>query len=112
VDQETRDRARPLKVWVSQRERAEIEARARASSMSLSAYLRTVGLGHVPRSVLDHEAVQQLFRTNADLGRLGSLLTAWLANRPGTGAAAAEVGSVLNQIQQAQEEIRDKVRRV
>src|SRR4051812_33656621 len=50
VDQETRDRTRPLKVWVSRRERAEIEARARASSMSLSAYLRAVGLGHVPRS--------------------------------------------------------------
>jgi hypothetical protein len=111
VEQETRDRARPLKVWVSQHERAEIEARARASHMSVSAYLRSVGLGHVPRSVLDHEAVRQLFQANADLGRLGSLLKAWLADRPSAGGATAEVRLVLNQIQRAQEEIRDKARR-
>ena len=42
--QGSRDRNRPLKVVVSERERAEIETRAAATGLSVSAYLRNLGL--------------------------------------------------------------------
>ncbi len=71
---ETRDRQRPLKVWVNAAERARIEAQAEAAGLSVSAYLRSVGLGYQPRSVVDLEAVERLAKVNADLGRLGGLL--------------------------------------
>jgi len=42
---EVRDRLRPLRVVVSQAERREIEGRAVAASLSVSAYLRAAGMG-------------------------------------------------------------------
>ena len=53
--QESRDRKRPLKVVVSECERAEIETGAAATGLSVSAYLRNLGLGYQPQSTLDHE---------------------------------------------------------
>ena len=42
--EESRDRNRPLKIFVSERERADIETRAVATGLSVSAYLRNLGL--------------------------------------------------------------------
>jgi hypothetical protein len=58
--EESRDRNRPLKVFVSERERADIETRAAATGLSVSAYLRKLGLGFQPRSTLDQEAILAL----------------------------------------------------
>lgn len=88
-------RPKPLYVWVSAEERAEVERRAASTGLSVSAYLRSLGLGHEPRSVYDLEAVGALAAVNGDLGRLGGLLKLWLAERPGTGAAAADVEALL-----------------
>src|SRR5208337_3532523 len=49
-----------LKVVVSERERAEIETRAGATGLSVSAYLRNLGLGFQPPSTLDQEAILAL----------------------------------------------------
>ena len=43
--EESRDWNRHLKVVVSARERADIETRAAATGLSVSAYLRNLGLG-------------------------------------------------------------------
>ena len=74
--EESRDRNRPLKVVVSERERAEIETRAAATGLSVSAYLRNLGLGFQPHSTLDQEAILALLKVNADQGRLGRLVQA------------------------------------
>ena len=79
--QESRDRNRPLKVVVSERERAEIETRAAATGLSVSAYLRNLGLGFQPQSTMDHEAVLALLKVNADQGRLGGLFKLWLSGK-------------------------------
>jgi len=79
--QGSRDRNRPLKVLVSERERAEIETRAAATGLSVSAYLRNLGLGFQPQSTLDHEAVLALLKVNADQGRLGGLFKLWLSGQ-------------------------------
>src|ERR1035441_8008513 len=87
-----RDRQRPLKVWVSQEERGQIEIRAKSTGLSLSAFLRAAGLSLRPKSVYDLEAVDQLAKVGADLGRLGGLLKLWLAPKKGKGARGREGG--------------------
>ena len=61
---------------VDDAERRAIEARAKATGLSVSAYLRVAALGRPLRSnpVLNHEQVLALAKVNADQGRLGGLL--------------------------------------
>lgn len=109
---ETRERNRPLRVVVSPSERARIEALAAAAGLSVSAYLRSVGLGYQPRSVVDLDAVERLAKVNADLGRLGGLLKLWLTDTPGRGVPVAEVRDLLGQIKDTQDDLRHAVTRL
>lgn len=105
VNREVRDRNRPLRVVVSVGERAQIEAMAKECRMSVSAYLRNVGLGFQPNSRFDREAIRNLIALHADQGRLGGLLKLWLAERNGEGANVREIRSVLQQIESLQMEL-------
>ena len=84
--EESRDRNRPLRVFVSECERAEIETRAAATGLSVSAYLRNLGLGFQPHSTLDQEAILALLKVNADQGRLGGLFKLWQSGQSTTSA--------------------------
>ena len=84
--EESRDRNRPLKVFVSERERAGIEMRAAATGMSVSAYLRNLGLGFRPHPTLDQAAALALIKVNADHGRLGGLFKLWLSGQSARGS--------------------------
>lgn len=108
----TRNRLLPMKVFVTDAERARIEARARAAGMSVSGYLRTAGLGHPIRSVLDYDAVRDLAKVNGDQGRLGGLLKLWLVDRPGRGAPEMEVRRLLDRIGELQGRLAEVVGRV
>lgn len=99
---ETRERQRPIKVYVSPNERAEITRRARATSHTVSNYLRNVGLAYHVKSTLDEQAIHALAKVNADQGRLGGLLKLWLSERPGDGAPVFEIRKLLNDIQATQ----------
>lgn len=75
-------RASPhIKVWLLPSEKAAIQAKASAHTLSDSAYLRTLGLDMPIRSTVDQEAILELAKINGDLGRLGGLLKMWLTNR-------------------------------
>ena len=75
-------RASPhIKVWLLPSEKATIQAKASAHTLSDSAYLRTLGLDMPIRSTVDQEAILELAKINGDLGRLGGLLKMWLTNR-------------------------------
>ena len=100
--QESRDRNRPLKVVVSERERAEIETRAAATGLSVSAYLRNLGLGFQPPSTLDQEAILALLKVNADQGRLGGLFKLWLSGQSTPSAETAEIRKLLAAIDECQ----------
>jgi hypothetical protein len=82
---------------------------APSSGLSMSVHLKTLGLAHEPKSVLDAERVGDLLKACGDLGRLGGLLKLWLVEKPGQGASADEVRHLLEQIQAAREAIVDKV---
>jgi hypothetical protein len=95
-----------IKVVASAAERAEIKRLAWAASLSMSAYLRTLGLNWKPKSTLDCRAILALAKVNADQGRLGGLLKLWLSERPGQGAPTTDVRRLLKEIENAQAELR------
>lgn len=70
----------PLKVYCLPEERLAIEANAQQAGKTVSSFLRLVGAGIAVHSVVDQNAVRELARVNADLGRLGGLLKALLTN--------------------------------
>jgi hypothetical protein len=112
MKREARDRTRQLRVVVSASERARIEERAKVAGLSVSAYLRTAGLGHRIRSILDYDAVRDLAKVNGDQGRLGGLLKLWLVDRPGRGAPESEVRRLLERIGELQGRLAEVVGRV
>ena len=79
-DTPTRKGSPAIKVRVLPDEKAQIEALAASVGESASSYLRLVGLGHQPRSMIDREQARELVRINGDLGRLGGLLKLWLTD--------------------------------
>ncbi len=76
----TRKGSTPIVVRVTPDEKAEIESLARQTGHSTSAYLRLLGQGYMPKSIVDNFKVMELARINGDLGRLGGLLKLWLTN--------------------------------
>ena len=110
--EESRDRNRPLKVFVSERERAEIETRAAATGLSVSAYLRNLGLGFQPHSTLDQEAILALLKVNADQGRLGGLFKLWLLGQSAPSADTAEIRKLLIDIEDCQRKLKAAIGRL
>ena len=104
--EESRDRHRHLKVVVSERERADIETRAAATGLSVSAYLRNLGLGFQPHSTLDQGAILALLKVNADQGRLGGLLKLWLSGQSAPSAEALEIRELLIDIEDCQRKLK------
>ena len=91
-----------MKVFVTDEERRVIGERAAASSLSVSAYLRTIGMNRTVRATADHKAVSELARINADQGRLGGLLKLWLVEQPGRGVPERDVRDLLARIEAMQ----------
>ncbi len=112
MQRKPRNRLWPMKVFVTEEERSRIEARAQASGLSVSAFLRAAGLGHPIRSTLDYAAVTELAKVNGDQGRLGGLLKLWLVDRPGQGAPMMEVRRLLKRIGELQGRLAEVVGRV
>ena len=102
------NRKQPLKVYVSDEEKAEITERARLASMSVSNYLKAAGLQHRIRSVVDLHAVKELMQVNADMGRLGGLLKMYLTNFETDQAARSEVAAILKSIGETQQTLRER----
>ena len=98
-------------------EKGLIEENARAAGRSVSSYLRAVGIGYQPKSVLDHRAIEDLAKVNADLGRLGGLLKMWLTNDEKLAMyepvqIEQTIHGVLVKIGQVQLELLEKVKKI
>jgi hypothetical protein len=76
----TRKNSAPIKVYSLSEEKDQIKNQAQNCGISVSKYLRTLGMGYKPKSIVDNEKVQELAKINGDLGRLGGLLKLWLSN--------------------------------
>lgn len=75
-----RRRVPPIPVWCSEAEREAIVAGAQQVGLSASAYLRRLGLGYTPKSMVDIEQVQAMLKVAGDAGRIGGLLKMWLTD--------------------------------
>jgi Mobilization protein NikA len=103
-------RGRILRVVVFATEAERIAAHARDTGLSVSHYLRNLGLGDPPKSQLDRQLVLELIKLNGDQGRLGGLLKLWLSSRPGEGASAFDVRKLLREIEATQALLKRAVR--
>lgn len=70
----------PMKVYCTEEERQIIEAQAQSAGMSLSEFLRNVGMGYPIKCRVDQQAIKSLGKVNADMARLGGLLKMLLSN--------------------------------
>lgn len=110
---ETRKGHTPINVWVTPDEKATIEAYARQACRSTSGYLRLLGLGYAPKSLVDHQEVDRLAKINGDLGRLGGLLKLWLTNDERTAHYGEPViRAVLDRILESQAKMHEIMKRV
>mgnify|MGYP000848168346 CR=1 FL=1 len=110
----TRKNGRHLRVPVLPAEEEAIKANAKATGLTIAAYLRNVGLGYQPGSAFDQEAVIEIAKVNADLGRLGGLLKMWLTNDEKLAIydrvqINETILGVLDKIGKVQEELLEKV---
>jgi hypothetical protein len=63
-----------LRVYVLPEERLAIESLAGKAGLTVSNYLRTLGLGYQINSAVDVRQINKLTKVNADLARLGNLM--------------------------------------
>lgn len=105
-----RQRGKALRVWVKPKEKVDIEGAANDCSLSVSTYLRSLGLGYVPPSKIDKTHILALAKVNGDQGRLGGLLKMWLTNEERQEEAlSAQVRTVLEQIDEVQRLLMERV---
>lgn len=102
-----RRRGKPIEVWVTDGEKAAIRENAVIAGMSMSGYLRSVGLNLRIRSRLDLLAMNDLVKVNGDLGRVAGLLKLWLVSRKGEGTRVANIESMMRDMRALQENMRD-----
>ncbi|SEM30799.1 plasmid mobilization protein [Acinetobacter sp. DSM 11652] len=100
-----RRRGKPIEVWVTDDEKEEIRERAKNAGLSMSGYLRALGLNQPIKSKVDLLAVSDLAKVNGDLGRVAGLLKLWLAEKRGQGARPFEVESMMKDFRAIQQEM-------
>ena len=108
---ETEVRKSALKVWVNDEEKEAIKHNiALVGKMSVSAYLRNLGLGYFPKSKIDKQIILDLAKINADQGRLGGLLKMLLSNKEIHNTSTfIETNKILKDIQKTQNKLLETV---
>lgn len=102
-------RHNPIKVYVNDSDHTELVLRSQNAGMSLSTYLRVLGLNYRPKSRFDKETILTLVKLHADQGRLGGLLKLWLSSKPNQGASAHEVRELFQSIMNLQQQLNQLV---
>jgi len=112
--EKTRRESTPIKVWVTTAEKAAIAEKAAAHSMSISRYLRALGLALPIQCTVDQRAMLDLLKINADLGRLGGLIKMLLTSNESSQSASAQVAQIkldrtLNEISALQKKMKERI---
>src|SRR5436305_431567 len=115
--QPSRQRIHHLRVPVLLAEKTAIQQHAVNCGLSVSAYLRNLGLHYKPKSIVDADAVMELVKVNGDLGRLGGLLKMWLTNDErltflGKEQVVVRINGLLDEIQSTQGLLYEKVKKL
>ena len=80
-------------------------------------YLRALGLELPVQSTIDHRAVLDLVKINADLGRLGGLIKMWLTSNDSWESSSTQtlqrkLDGTLNEIRALQKKMSDRLQNV
>lgn len=95
-----------LRVPVAPEEEKIIKSQSEKCGISISEYLRKVGLGYEPASMVDNQKVIELAKINGDLGRLGGLLKLWLSDdRRAAHFDKKTIYALLNDIEQTRKQM-------
>ncbi len=98
-----------ITVYLTPEEHAEISASAARAGISLSAFAKRVCTG-IPVPTLEHkQAVQEIIKARADLGRLGGLLKSALADGRGP---EHELRRLLRELEAGQREMKTAAMRI
>jgi hypothetical protein len=109
----TRKGSPPVKVYCLPDEKRALELAAKSVGMSISTYLRRVGMGYQVQGILDNKRVEELARINGDLGRLGGLLKLWLIDDVRTRHfGGATLLAILSKIEDTQDRMHEVMREV
>ena len=60
--------------YLTAEEYEQVKEKSKRTALSMSSYTRSLLTGYEPRSIFDQDAVLEMIRAKADLGRLGGLL--------------------------------------
>ena len=102
-----------LRVPVLPEEKERIEINAKETGLSVAGFLREVGQGYQPDSVVDLDQVREMVRINADLGRLGGLLKLWLTDDARTARFSTQtITELLNRIDATRAEMTTVMRSI
>jgi hypothetical protein len=91
-----------LSVYLSRDEYQGIKKNAGRAGLSFSRFAKMVCLGEQVKSLEAQEAILELLRFRADLGRLGGLLKLWLADKD---RHATEARRILRELESNQKKI-------
>ena len=102
-----------LRVPVEPEEGKVIKEQAEKCGLSISEYLRRLGLGFEPTSIIDNQKVNELAKINGDLGRLGGLLKLWLSDdRRAAHFDKKEINNLLKELEQTRTQMTDIMMKV
>lgn len=96
-----------MRVYVTKEEYQIIIAKAQSARLSVSEFAKRASLSRRIKSTIEADAVLELAKTNADLGRLGGLFKLWLSETER--ADKNTVRKLLHDIEHTQTILREKV---
>ncbi|KIM03836.1 MAG: hypothetical protein KN64_10720 [Sulfurovum sp. AS07-7] len=73
-------KTKAILVRVTEEEHEKLHTQAKNCSMTLSQYLRNIGLNYPITSTIDQRAFSELLKLKGDFGRVGGLFKLWLSN--------------------------------
>jgi hypothetical protein len=98
-----------IATYLSDEEYEQMVASAQKAGLSLSKFVKCVCTGQTIHSTADQQAVVELFKARADLGRLGGLFKMALSNGLGN---TEELRPILREIEQSQKQVARQVDKV
>ncbi|EPR1029469.1 TPA: LysR family transcriptional regulator [Acinetobacter nosocomialis] len=81
VKKPKRKRQSVIQVVVTKEEKAQIEKNAELAKISTSQYLRDLGLGYKPKSLVDIMVIQEVRSLKSDMNKVGGLLKLLLSGQ-------------------------------
>ena len=95
-----------IQIYLKSEEVEAIRRKAEQVRLSMSAYARNLCLGYEPKSVAKAQAIRELVKVNADMGRVGGLLKLWLSEPDRN---QAEVRRLLHELEAARNRLIEKI---